>query len=1107
MSPVRVLLIDDNPENRLTAIQELAREFPDLLPVEAEDEASFQAALDGERADLVVAKNQMAWATGPDIFRQARERWPDVPVILFTGTEETAAEGAKQGAGGLAAEAPTEFRWLAVAARAAWESSRERRQALQLEQRYRLLVDTMPAVVYMAGPDLRLRYVSPYVRQLLGFSPDELLGKNPFDLAPREDRRDLVGKLRTALRTRQPFVLEHRVLAADGSERWVRNIGTVPESPDLQRPVIQGVALDITDSVRAEWRQAAVSDVSRALAELLPGQRLQGALAALQRHIPFSVGVLGAWPMGHVAHVPEEGEALAGCLRVAADVYGPKMDRVPQDSALGLALSLRAPVVQNDTLANAYAEDAAMAESGIRSLLAYPLILRDDLRAALILFAESAHVFNDTHLDLLDQLAPVLSAGVESYLHWQALQELNAALEARVQERTAQIQALYDLSQRLGYSLRPDDLFAAIAQHLLAIGNVEVAAVAIPQAGVGAPLVTVHAERPLADSLARTLMEETCHQLGGRFEECSQAANLRHSLEVKVKNPHAPMLERLGDVLVEPVEAAGARLGGIGIACEAEGVLGDDHRRLLRAVAGLLSNTLQRIQALAQAERTRMEEAMDAMHEGVLLLDDHDRLVATNPSARRLLPLLGVADLREGDVLRELCGFSLDDLRARTREAGPSECAIGDREPRLIVQLSAVSYTTPTGATGTVLTLHDSTEQHQARVRMEQQARLAALGQLAGGIAHDFNNILTTLIGLAQLNLGTPGLSPELRADLEQIVQQGQRAARLVQQILDFGRRSMSQKTSLRLDAFLREVIHLLRRTIPETIAIQTDFPPDDYTIFADSTQIQQLVMNLVSNSCDAMPQGGLLTFRLRRIATDPALLARYPMMKPGAYVHLRLEDTGHGMPPEVLAHAFEPFFTTKGVGKGTGLGLAQAYGIVKQHGGYIFLESQPDMGTQALIYLPAQGEQAEPRTPAPPSYHRGEGQTILVAEDEEMVRELVERMLGRLGYRAIPARNGAEAFRLFQDNADEIFAVVADMIMPRMSGLELFERMREINPTLPVILTTGYADDEEVESLRRQGLHGVLQKPFRMAELAALLESIPARPRPADEGSAPATR
>ncbi|MGB9594586.1 MAG: two-component system sensor histidine kinase NtrB, partial [Anaerolineae bacterium] len=351
------------------------------------------------------------------------------------------------------------------------------------------------------------------------------------------------------------------------------------------------------------------------------------------------------------------------------------------------------------------------------------------------------------------------------------------------------------------------------------------------------------------------------------------------------------------------------------IASEVDSALGDDHRRLLRATAGLLANALQRLRALAQAERARMAEALEAMQEGVILLDSQDRMAAANPSARSLLPLLGISDLREGDALRELCGFTLDDLRARTREAGPSECIIGegDAQPRLVVQLSAVSYTTPTGAAGTVLTLHDITEQHQARVRMEQQARLAALGQLAGGIAHDFNNILTTLIGLAQLNLGAPNLSPELRADLEQIVQQGQRAARLVQQILDFGRRSMSQKAMLRLDTFLRDLIRHLRRTIPETIAIQTDFPPGGYVIFADSTQIQQLIMNLVANSCEAMPNGGLLTFSLRCIATDAALLARYPMMRPGQYVHLRVDDTGRGMPPDVLAHAFEPFFTTKG--------------------------------------------------------------------------------------------------------------------------------------------------------------------------------------------------
>ncbi|MDH7488776.1 MAG: response regulator [Anaerolineae bacterium] len=1021
-----------------------------------------------------------------------------------TGTEQIAVDAMKQGWDDYIVKAPAQFRKLPVAVRAVLKRNQARTQTIALERRYSQLLDTVPALIYIAGPELRLRYVSPYVKQLLGFSPEELLGKNPFDLAPREDRVNLVRRLRAALRTRTSFALEHRMVAADGSARWVRNLGTVLESPEFGRPVIQGVVLDITEAALATRRQMAISDVSRKIAELLPGERLQGALAALQRYVAFSTGILGVWPSGHVAHAPEGDPATGRRLEAAVAVYGPKMERIPPDSALGLAFSLRAPVIQNDTLTRAYAEDATMAEQGVRSIFAYPLILRDDLRAGLVLLADQPNAFGARDLDLLDQLGPVLSAGVESHLHWRALQELNASLEARIKERTAEIQTLYELSQRLGYSLRPEDLFAAIAEFLLGIRGVDVAAVAVAQPGAGMGPVVLHARRPLSAPLSQDLMAQTCTHLGVPFVDAMHAPELQHRVARGVEHPDQPPLRALGSVIVEPVDAADARLGGLCIASEAENALGEDHRRLLRAAASLLANALQRSQALAQAERARMEEALEAMREGVVLLDPRDRLVAANPAARKLLPMLGVPDLREGDVLREVCGFTLDDLRARTREVGPSECVIGEAQPRLVVQLSAVSYTTPTGSAGTVLTLHDITEQNQARVRMEQQARLAALGQLAGGIAHDFNNILTTLIGLAQLNLGTPNLSPELRADLEQIVQQGQRAARLVQQILDFGRRSISHKAMLRLDTFLRDLIRLLRRTIPETIAIQTDFPPEDFTIFADSAQIQQLVMNLVSNSCDAMPDGGLLTFSLRRIATDAALLARYPMMRPGQYVYLRVDDTGHGMSADVLAHAFEPFFTTKGVGKGTGLGLAQAYGIVKQHDGYIFLESQVGVGTQAHIYFPAQHEQAERPAIAAEVARLGAGQTVLVAEDEEMVRELMERMLGRLGYRAIPARNGAEALRIYKAHADEIIAVVADMIMPRMGGLELFERLREITPSLPVILTTGYSTSEDVEYLCKQGVYAVLQKPFRMQELADLLKGLWEQP---DDAQAQAAR
>jgi PAS domain S-box-containing protein len=381
----------------------------------------------------------------------------------------------------------------------------------------------------------------------------------------------------------------------------------------------------------------------------------------------------------------------------------------------------------------------------------------------------------------------------------------------------------------------------------------------------------------------------------------------------------------------------------------------------------------------------------------------------------------------------------------------------------------------------------DITEYKRLEEQVRQQERLAAVGQLAGGIAHDFNNFLTTIMLYAQILLRKPSLPPELAPTVEIILEESRRAAQLVRRVLDFGRRSIMETRLVDLASFIEETADILRRTLPENIKLLTDAGSGEYVVNADLTRIQQVVMNLALNARDAMPKGGELRTGLSRVEVRPGDEPPVAEMGCGDWICLAVSDTGTGMTEEVQAHLFEPFFTTKGP-KGTGLGLAQVYGIVKQHGGSIGVETQVGRGTTFRVYLPAQ-ETAEPgagsqATSVPPP---GNNESILLVEDEDKMREAGREILESLGYRVLTAANGQEALQVYQ-SAEQVDLILTDMVMPEMGGKDLAQELKKIAPHVKVLAITGYTLVEDVEELREGGILDVVHKPF---EVNALAEAI----------------
>jgi two-component system cell cycle sensor histidine kinase/response regulator CckA len=363
------------------------------------------------------------------------------------------------------------------------------------------------------------------------------------------------------------------------------------------------------------------------------------------------------------------------------------------------------------------------------------------------------------------------------------------------------------------------------------------------------------------------------------------------------------------------------------------------------------------------------------------------------------------------------------------------------------------------------------------------------VGQLAAGIAHDFNNIMSVISLYADMSLRTRDLPTAMYERLETMDQQARRATELIQQILDFSRRAALERRPMDLRVFMKEQVRLLERTLPEHIQVDLAYDEGDFTVNADPTRMQQAMMNLAVNARDAMPKGGRLRIGLERIRVADANHAPLSEMEAREWVRVTVSDSGTGIPPDVLPHVFDPFFTTKARGEGTGLGLAQVYGIIKQHEGHADVESAVDKGTTFILYLPAMRlAQAEAQARRSEELAQGQGETILVVEDSTVTRQARVEGLELLGYRVLQATNGWEALAVFRRHADEIALVVSDLVMPGMGGQALFHALREQDPTLKVVMLSGHPLEQEMEDLRAQGLSAWLPKPPDLRQLSRAL-------------------
>ncbi len=1058
--------------------------------------------------DVLLLDYRLPGADALEVMKEVRQvRGLDIPVVIASGrgNEEIALQALRLGAADYLTKSPGYlYRLQAVLENAFYRAELAREQAAlrRSETRYRAVSELTSdfAYAYTVGQDgdLRVEWVTEAFARITSLNPDELETQgglrsiiHPDDVPPALEhyQRLLAG---------QDDVYEMRILTKNGEERWLRDYGR-PQWDEQERRVVRiyGAAQDITERVRATQLLHAINQAARAMEKALRPDDMFPVVAEELKALGFSCAFFAVgetqrklYPqyLSYETKVLKTAERLAG-LRV-------------EDFAITIEeIELYRRVVwERQTVLNESVEDVIqqLLPGPLKRLsgqLARLLHVPQSINAPLVVEDRVIAVFSVQSDDLTEVDMPAVTAFAHQMaatwhrarLYEQAQQEI--AERKRTEEALRESEGRYrTLFEDSPISLWEQD-FSGVKQRIEALR----------QQGVTdfRAYFAAHPEA-VADCLA-SIKVTAVNQTSLRMYKAKNKSDLLTGLErlIPVRPYEADFLAQIAEGHTEyEWEGLNNTLAGELIDIKGYWSVAPGHEETLTKVIVSIEDITAR--KTAQQERERLlaqiqEQAQQMQHilvtvpEGVLLLDPDARVVMTNPQGEA--DMVAAGDAKVGEVLTRLGDHSLAELLSAPPRGLWHEVTTEERSFQVIAKPLSEETETGTTSGGWVLAMRDVTQQREVEWRIQQQERLAAVGQLAAGIAHDFNNILAVITLYAKISLRAPDLPAKMYERLETIDLQAERASELIQQVLDFSRRAVLERRPMDLLTFLKEQVKLLERTLPESITIDLTYDKDDYMVNADPTRMQQAIMNLATNARDAMPEGGELRIDLGRIRIEDPRSAPLPEMQPEEWVRLTIADTGHGIPPDVLPRVFDPFFTTKGPGEGTGLGLSQVYGIIIQHDGHVDVTSSVGEGSAFTLYLPAlmvesrqtQGGELGPLI-------QGDGQMILVVEDAATTRGAIRDCLELLDYRVLEAANGQEALTIFEHQANEIALVLSDMVMPKMGGRELFHALRERDPAVKVIMLTGHPMQDELEDLRAQGMTDWLPKPPSLEQLAEVV-------------------
>ena len=658
-----------------------------------------------------------------------------------------------------------------------------------------------------------------------------------------------------------------------------------------------------------------------------------------------------------------------------------------------------------------------------------------------------------------------------------------------VDDELARLRAIVDLTRAIGVEHDLERLLERILETAFQLLRADRGAIVLHSAGDPRPVLLVARTRSgeMVDAvLSTSLVSEVMARKAGLIT--SQA-----DVDSHFNRSDSITGQGIRSVMVVPLVHQGDILGVIHLdSLASANVFAPPDLEIFTGIASQAAMSVKnallvrQVQAVMTEEKKRLERVLERLPVGVVLLDAERRIELCNAWAQERLPDLSAA-LRDGLLVRP--GTVELDL-------GPGANAQPDGSGGAPRRVYTVSSTASSDGTETVVVIHDVTEEREREQRSAHKERLALIGQLAGGVAHDFNNLLLIILNCAEL-VERSVVDSSVREDLGLIRQAAERAKELTRQLLAFARREVVKPRVVALPDLVESMEKMLAPMLGAHVRLRTLLARDMSPVLIDPVKLEQVVMNLVLNARDAMPGGGELSIETRAVELDEAA-ARAEGLPSGRYALLRVADTGVGMSPEVAARVFEPFFTTKEQGKGTGLGLATAYGVVTQAGGALSVRSKRGAGSAFSVYLPETTMRSE-ADPGPTAAEAAGGrETILLAEDEPAVRRLTKRLLVAAGYSVIDAESGTAALAAAEGRSIDL--LLTDLVMPGMSGRELSRRLLQRRPGLPVVYMSGYVrDDVALDAGSRTWF---LSKPFTVDELyARIREALAARAPRADRG------
>jgi PAS domain S-box-containing protein len=1033
---LHILHLEDEPDFNELVLSLFAQDGLDAEVKRVGDRASFEQILDTKTFDVIISDYHLPSFTGLEALSIAREKCPDTPFILVSGTigEQAAIESLKAGATDYLLKQQPER--LASAVRRAVHEAEERnaRRAGEVElsrreKYFRALTENSLDVLWILNREGLLTYASPSAQNVMGYAPQELIGGSALTNVHFDDLPRTREAFQIAMEDPEHTVkMEIRYRHKDGFWRHFEIIG----QSRLDDPEIAGLVVhcrDVTERRQNEHRNTIFSKLGHGLSSATTAS--QAAMVICEM-----ADALFHWDNFAIDLYSAERDEVFSLLNIAT-VDGRRVE-LPQSIQAKTASSVVKRVIQRGAELFVNSEE--------KQLLTPTMLapIRKGERVIGVLFVQGQ------------------AGGEYSYRDLETLQIL-ADHCAGALERLRAEQALHENQQRFRdlFENSPDAIFVEDMN-----GDVlDVNPAACALHGVGREQLV--GKNSLEELIPSQIREDARHN----FQKLA-----------------------LGEVSRIEGESLTASGRAVPVEVRASQVKYDGRPAMLLHVRDITERRAAET-ALRSSEilfRSVWENSADGMR----LTDEKGTVIAVNNAFCKLVGMEASAlegkpftvVHAESENTQEMLEHHREHFQTRNGERKVEHQFKLHDGKQVTLEISD-SFIELHGRPLLLLSLfRDVTTQRRLEEQLLQSQKMEAIGQLAGGVAHDFNNILTVIQGHATLLTASDTLNEAAAKSAQQIAQAAERAAGLTRQLLAFSRRHLIQPRRLDMNKIVGNMTNMLGRLIGEDIALQLNYCQAPPMVEADASMMEQMLLNLAVNARDAMPKGGRLGIRIALTEVTDTHIRRRAEARTGIFVCVSVSDTGTGISPENLPRIFEPFFTTKEIGKGTGLGLATVYGVVKQHQGWIEVESEVGKGSTFNVYIPCV---ATPETNGveKSTTHvnvRGGDETILIVEDEALVCELVSRVLHKYGYNILQAATGGEAVKIWNTHKDRINLLLTDLVMPdNMNGRELAEKLWIDQPELKVIFTSGYSADIVGKDFKLEPELNFLQKPYHPQTLA----------------------